>query len=109
MGGRARRWRSHRGRQGAGGRGEEGPRRFHAVHGALRRAERRVQGEHPARRVLRPRVIEAGSTFGWGKYVGNTGVSVGVDDFGASAPANILYEKYGITADAVVQAVKGQM
>merc|ERR1712094_120129 len=40
----------------AGGRGEEGPRRFHAVHGALRRAERRVQGEHPARRVLRPRV-----------------------------------------------------
>merc|ERR1719486_143427 len=48
---------------------------------------------------------EAGSTFGWGKYVGNTGASVGVDDFGASAPANILYEKYGITADAVVQAV----
>merc|ERR1712182_191459 len=52
---------------------------------------------------------EAGSTFGWGKYVGNTGASVGVDDFGASAPANILYEKYGITADAVVQAAKGQM
>ena len=41
--------------------------------------------------------------------VGNTGASVGVDDFGASAPANILYEKYGITADAVVQAAKGQM
>merc|ERR1719311_950102 len=52
---------------------------------------------------------EAGSTFGWGKYVGNPGASVGVDDFGASAPANILYEKYGITADAVVQAAKGQM
>merc|ERR1712182_192442 len=52
---------------------------------------------------------EAGSTFGWGKYVGNTGASVGADDFGASAPANILYEKYGITADAVVQAAKGQM
>ena len=53
--------------------------------------------------------VEAGSTFGWGKYVGNTGASVGVDDFGASAPANILYEKYGVTVDAVVQAAKGQM
>ena len=53
--------------------------------------------------------VEAGSTFGWGKYVGNTGASIGVDDFGASAPANILYEKYGLTVDAVVQAAKGQM
>merc|ERR1711968_351232 len=53
--------------------------------------------------------VEAGSTFGWGKYVGNTGASIGVDDFGASAPANILYEKYGVTVDAVVQAAKGQM
>jgi len=36
--------------------------------------------------------IEAGSTFGWHKYVGDHGISIGVDDFGASAPANIIYE-----------------
>jgi transketolase len=60
--------------------------------------------------VLTPGVpkvsVEAGSTFGWQKYVGEKGVCIGVDDFGASAPAPILYEKYGITVDAVVNAAK---
>jgi transketolase len=54
-----------------------------------------------------PRVsVEAGSTMGWHKYVGDSGKAIGVDDFGASAPAPILYEKYGITVDAVVDAAK---
>jgi transketolase len=43
--------------------------------------------------------IEAGATFGWGRYVGTAGASVGIDHFGASAPAKVLYEKFGITAD----------
>lgn len=47
--------------------------------------------------------IEAGSTQGWHKYVD---LPVGVDEFGASAPAPILAEKYGLTADAVVKAAK---
>lgn len=46
--------------------------------------------------------IEAGSTFGWIKYVGPAGVALGVDHFGASAPAPVLYEKYGLTADNMV-------
>ena len=50
--------------------------------------------------------VEAGSTFGWHKYLGTKGVAVGVDGFGASAPANILYEKFGITKAAVLEAVK---
>jgi transketolase len=50
--------------------------------------------------------IEAGSTMGWHKYVGDAGVAIGVDGFGASAPAPIIYEKYGITKDAVVKAAK---
>ena len=46
--------------------------------------------------------VEAGSTFGWHKYVGDHGISIGVDDFGASAPANIIYEKLGLTKANIV-------
>lgn len=48
--------------------------------------------------------VEAGSTFGWHKWVGDHGKSIGIDTFGASAPANILYEKFGITTAKVVEA-----
>ena len=50
--------------------------------------------------------IEAGSTFGWHKWVGDKGVAIGIDEFGASAPGPTLYEKFGITTDAVVNAAK---
>jgi transketolase len=50
--------------------------------------------------------IEAGSTFGWQRWVGSTGRSIGLDRFGASAPAEILFEKFGFTVDAVVNAVE---
>lgn len=49
--------------------------------------------------------IEAGSTFGWWKYVGENGAVVGLDHFGASADAKTLFEQFGITADAVVAKV----
>ena len=48
--------------------------------------------------------IEAGSTFGWLRYVGFKGISIGVDTFGASGPGPALYEDYGITTKAVVEA-----
>ena len=51
--------------------------------------------------------IEAGVTLGWGKYVGTKGVSIGVDRFGASAPYKKVYEEFGITAQAVVDAARG--
>ncbi|HEY5944561.1 MAG TPA: transketolase [Kofleriaceae bacterium] len=50
--------------------------------------------------------VEAGVTFGWRQWVGDRGASVGVDRFGASAPGEIVMEKLGITAAAVVDAVK---
>jgi transketolase len=54
-----------------------------------------------------PRVaIEALSVFGWEKYVGDNGKVVGMHGFGASAPAPVLYEHFGITADALVKAAK---
>ena len=46
--------------------------------------------------------VEAGSTFGWEKIVGGKGKSIGVDHFGASAPANVLYKEFGISVDNVV-------
>jgi transketolase len=51
--------------------------------------------------------IEAGRTLGWERFVGTTGVAIGVDRFGASAPYERIYAEYGITATAVVTAAKG--
>ncbi|KAK9807890.1 hypothetical protein WJX72_012359 [[Myrmecia] bisecta] len=53
--------------------------------------------------------VEAGSTFGWIKYTGTKGANIGVDHFGASAPAPTLYKEFGITTDAVVEAAKKLM
>jgi transketolase len=55
-------------------------------------------------REIKPRIaIEAGRTQGWWRYVGERGDVVGLDHFGASAPYKILYEKFGITADRVIE------
>ena len=54
-----------------------------------------------------PRVaIEAGVTDYWRKYVGLEGAVIGIDNFGESAPAGVLYKHFGITAEAVVKAMK---
>ncbi len=50
--------------------------------------------------------VEAGVTFGWERFIGSQGIAIGVDKFGASAPGNVLFEKYGLTAAKVAEAVK---
>ena len=50
--------------------------------------------------------LEAGTTFGWSRFVGRDGIALGIDRFGASAPASVLAKEYGITAEAVVAAVR---
>jgi transketolase len=45
--------------------------------------------------------LEAASTFGWARYVGSAGAAIGIDHFGASAPAKVLYREFGITAENV--------
>jgi transketolase len=50
--------------------------------------------------------IEAGVTLGWERYVGTRGKAIGIDHFGASAPGNLLMEKFGMMAKSVVEAVK---
>ncbi len=53
--------------------------------------------------------IEAASTFGWERYVGLEGAVIGMTSFGESAPADQLYEHFGITAQAVVDAAKQRL
>ena len=53
--------------------------------------------------------VEQASTFGWAKYVGATGHSIGMRSFGASAPLRELVKKFGFTAEHVVQAAKDQI
>ncbi|MBO6526859.1 transketolase [Erythrobacter sp.] len=53
--------------------------------------------------------IEAGTTFGWERYVGTHGLTIGIDSFGASAPASDLFEKFGLTADAIVPQIMNKL
>jgi transketolase len=50
--------------------------------------------------------VEAGTTFGWARWIGDKGHAIGIDRFGASAPAEVLFEKFGFTVDAVVAAIR---
>jgi len=61
--------------------------------------------------VLPPRIprrvaVEAAASLSWYKYVGLKGQIIGLDSFGASAPINVLYENFGITAENVVKSVE---
>ena len=54
-----------------------------------------------------PRVsVEAASVFGWDRIVGRDGMSIGIDHFGASAPAEVLAEQFGFTPQAIAGKVK---
>ena len=50
--------------------------------------------------------VEAASTFGWDRYVGSGGIAIGIDHFGASAPAPVVSRAFGITAEAVMAAAR---
>jgi transketolase len=70
-----------------------------------------MQDEAYKNSVLPPNVrarvsVEAGSIFGWERYVGLDGVIIGMTTFGASAPAKDLFKKFGFTVDHVIQAAK---
>jgi len=61
--------------------------------------------------VIPPKVkarvgIEAGIEQGWCKYIGDSGVFIGMSSYGASAPGGLCFEKFGITAEAAIAAAK---
>ena len=54
-----------------------------------------------------PRIaIEAGTTFGWERYTGANGVTIGIDTFGASGKGDEVYAHFGLTVDRVVETVQ---
>ncbi len=53
--------------------------------------------------------IEAGIRQSWDRIIGGHGIFIGMDSFGASAPANILYDHFGITADAIIERVEKKL
>ncbi|MCP9223406.1 transketolase [Erythrobacter sp. LQ02-29] len=53
--------------------------------------------------------IEAGSTLGWERYVGQDGLTIGLDRFGASAPAEDLFDRFGFTADKIVPQIMNKI
>ncbi len=70
-----------------------------------------VQDESYRNSVLPPALtarvsVEAGVTFGWKQWVGDRGASIGIDRFGASAPAEALLGFFGFTPERVAEAVR---
>lgn len=62
--------------------------------------------------VLPPEVtarvsVEAAATFGWHKYVGASGGTIGIDHFGASAPGEVLLDKFGFTVEEIANKARG--
>ena len=53
--------------------------------------------------------IEAGTTFGWDRYTMTNGLRIGIDRFGASAPAEDLFAKFGLTVDAIVPQIMNKL
>ena len=72
---------------------------------ALPASER--EGIVPA--TCRARVaVEAGVSLGWHELTGDGGLVIGIDRFGASAPDDVLAEKYGLTVDAVCEKIRNK-
>lgn len=49
--------------------------------------------------------IEAATTYGWNRFVGDAGLAIGIDHFGASAPYKVLAKEFGFTPEAVVEKI----
>jgi transketolase len=53
--------------------------------------------------------IEAGVTLGWERIVGSDGITIGIDTFGASAPADVLFKHFGFSVEAIVPKIKAKL
>ena len=53
--------------------------------------------------------VEAAVSLGWERFIGEDGVFIGMSSFGASAPYERLYKEFGITAQAVADAVQAKV
>ena len=66
--------------------------------------QKQTLGEAPIRIA-----VEAGMRIGWDRYIGRDGSFIGMSGFGASAPADVLFEQFGITTAAIVTAARNRL
>lgn len=59
--------------------------------------------------VTRKVSIEAASTMGWIEWTGSEGLQIGIDHFGASAPAEVLFDQFGLTAEKITKQIMDWM
>ena len=50
--------------------------------------------------------VEAGRTVGWERIAGSTGLTIGIDHYGALAPGELLAEKFGLTGPKVAEQIE---
>ena len=93
------------GRRGARGRRHPDPRRDPPRAGSASRRRTRRTGTvlPPGRKRVR---VEAGVSLGWERYVGDEGAIIGIDHFGASAPAGTIFKAFGFTVDRVADVAR---
>ena len=66
--------------------------------------QKQTLGEAPIRIA-----VEAGMRMGWDRYIGRDGSFIGMSGFGASAPADVLFEQFGITTSAIVTEAQDRL
>jgi transketolase len=70
------------------------------------KSRRSLQGENISKSNEKRLAVEAGSVFGWHKYIGDEGDMIGMTTFGESAPAEDLFKEFGFTVENVVARAK---
>ncbi len=85
-----------------GGRGHPDPGRLDALPGVVLQQDTAYQQEVLPRGVKARVTVEAGIRMSWDRILGDAGEAVSIEHYGASAPAKILFEQFGFTADNVV-------
>ncbi|MEN8614639.1 transketolase [Dehalogenimonas sp. THU2] len=58
------------------------------------------------RQIWKRITVEAGRTLGWERYAGDRGIKIGIDHYGASAPGDVLFEKFGFTVEHIVDTAE---
>lgn len=53
--------------------------------------------------------VEAGATLGWQKWIGDDGIAIGIDRFGASAPYQEIYKQFGLTPESITEFVRAKL
>ena len=96
-----------RGRRGAGGARASAPGSCPCPAGRRSTSRTRPIATPSCRRAVRKRVsVEIGVSLGWERWVGDEGAIIGLDHFGASAPAGTIFEHFGFTADRVADVAR---